>query len=715
MMNKYFLYCLLFCLTIVSLDIRAELWISVDGSKEGECVTTSNIKSNTLLYEANYSVHGFYANSTEINGTTYQRLSFDIPSTLSERGLPALPVINKLFAIPYGTECDVTIKNEKWEKMPIGTIYPSQDVLFESLGKGEFLINNSVYQNDDFTPALIQVGKVKYWKGIVCKSVKICPFVYYPSSNDVLVLKEFILSVKFKQNERMNCLQLDGPKKVFANSNIIKTKDSTKATMSNDNYDYLIIVGDIPNISNCQALSDFLLWKAFKGYKTKMVSTSVTGTSVAQIKQYINNERLKDIKYVLFVGNQDKIPMDSIYDSNLHYGCFICGDYLYGCQGGTDDYYADISIGRFPANTVDELTTMINKTIRYEKFSGLHSYNDVLLIAHQGNNFYPTIDSIANRYHTSQNFTKLHGNQGATNSDVLQHINEGFNIVNYNGHGEEDLWLDWNSLHENFTYNYADSLNADALSIYFSIACKTGNIRNSPTMMRSFLCKNTGAVAFFGATFVSIASANATLNKLLYHYLLDYGIVQIGDLILYSQNENIVNMEGLGIINALMYLCGGDPTLEIWTGITKTFDNYTLSLNGQNLTINNVGVNGFKLSIVAEDGSLIDVVNSVISPYTFSLPSGNFYVVLNKHNYIPRVIYVNVSDNSIQNKVFDNIGIDNYYVKNATISAGYDVTTSVPYGNVSIESGSRVTINKSNGVIIKNGFECKTGGELWIK
>ena len=82
---------------------------------------------------------------------------------------------------------------------------------------------------------------------------------------------------------------------------------------------------------------------------------------------------------------------------------------------------------------------------------------------------------------------------------------------------------------------------------------------------------------------------------------------------------------------------------------------------------------------------------------------------------MPRIIYVNVTDSYIQNKVFDNTEVDNYYIKDATIGAGYDVTTSVPYGNVIIESGSKLGINKKNGVRIKNGFKCKIGGELQIK
>ena len=76
-------------------------------------------------------------------------------------------------------------------------------------------------------------------------------------------------------------------------------------------------------------------------------------------------------------------------------------------------------------------------------------------------------------------------------------------------------------------------------------------------------------------------------------------------------------------------------------------------------------------------------------------------------------LYINVEDDHVQNKVFDKV--DSYYIKNTSISAGYDVTNSTPYGNVIIESGSRLNISKKNGVLIQNGFKCELGGELKIR
>lgn len=143
--------------------------------------------------------------------------------------------------------------------------------------------------------------------------------------------------------------------------------------------------------------------------------------------------------------------------------------------------------------------------------------------------------------------------------------------------------------------------------------------------------------------------------------------------------------------------------------------NYTLTLGGQNLTITNGNTNEYKVNVVNEDGTLSFVVNSPSYSCTIPMPTENFYLILNKHNYVPRIIYVNVTDNYIQNKCFDNIDMEYYYIRDATINVGYDVTSSVPYGNVTIENGSKLTIDKSNGVIFKNGTECKLGGILEIK
>lgn len=88
-------------------------------------------------------------------------------------------------------------------------------------------------------------------------------------------------------------------------------------------------------------------------------------------------------------------------------------------------------------------------------------------------------------------------------------------------------------------------------------------------------------------------------------------------------------------------------------------------------------------------------------------------MVLNKHNYVPRVVYINVEDDHVQNKVFE--GMDSYYIKNASIRIGYDVTDTLPYGSVMVKRRNKLNINNKKGMFIQNGFKCELGGELKIK
>lgn len=70
-----------------------------------------------------------------------------------------------------------------------------------------------------------------------------------------------------------------------------------------------------------------------------------------------------------------------------------------------------------------------------------------------------------------------------------------------------------------------------------------------------------------------------------------------------------------------------------------------------------------------------------------------------------------VNDEFIQNEI---IQIDKYY-KGYNISAGYDVTTSKPYGPVLINNNSHVIIDAENDFFMKNDIEVQSGCILEIK
>lgn len=700
-------------------------WVPISNNNIKRCITITTIESNENKYKAKIEIQGYYDDMKIIDNSIYHQISFDNPGTLCFVGEPALPIISRLIAIPKGENFDVTVKGEKWsEEISIGQVMPYQRSVHESAEKPSFEKNEIIYGRSEYQVERFHIGELQEWRGVCNRALNICPIRYKPKEGNMSVLKEFVLEISFDETAKANRMKSEDMH-LFLNQ--INTDGNERAEQQRDNtdsYDYLIIAGNIPSILGSQALADFRRWKAFKGYRTKVVSTNTIGTSSSQIKQYIESEYAKGVKYVLFLGNHHWIP--TYFYTDINYD-IAKSDYWYGCMGGDTDVEADISIGRFPAYTLLELSNMINKTISYERTARSYG-NEVLLVAHNGIGMYDYhnhLEAIRMEvYNNPMSFTTAYGRSpyeggGATNDSVVNEINEGKNIINYRGLGEHNCWSSWNGYSEDFYDTEVDFLNSSTNDVYFCIASYLGYLGIYRTFMESFMSADNGAVSMIAASGDVYYTPNTSFNRYLFIKLLNDNIYNIGDLNVTAHMANIASATGdeywKTILGAYAYLCGGDPSLEIITNITSNFDDYTLSLNGQDLNVNCNNINGYKMCIVDENDSLLSVVNTTNATCSLPIPTENFYLVLNKHNYVPRIIYVNVADTCIQNKVFNNTDVDYYYIKDATICAGYDVTTSIPYGNVVIESGNKLSINKKKGVRIKNGFKCKIGGELRIK
>ena len=119
------------------------------------------------------------------------------------------------------------------------------------------------------------------------------------------------------------------------------------------------------------------------------------------------------------------------------------------------------------------------------------------------------------------------------------------------------------------------------------------------------------------------------------------------------------------------------------------------------------------MALVSESGDYIDKANATGHNCSFSVPSGNFYAVVNYPNYYPYIIFFS-SSGYIQNET---IYANSYYNYSTTpLNIGYDVTNAVPNGNVTLKPGAKLSIqNGTGGVTFKNGFECEKGAELIVQ
>lgn len=710
---KYIL--LVCCICFSTLAYSQMKWVSLDSCSSGTDPTVTLLKSDSLTYQVRIHIHGFYDEQIVKDSVVYHKLSFGNGFTTSRIGLPALPIISQLIAIPSGNNCTGSILKKNWVSVSMGRIYPYQKPLLETETEKEFIANDSVYNSNEFKSSLLEEGNINTWRGINNVAFSICPFEYYPKDKELSVLTDFTFTVNFAPsidspaiNKSIDRKDLD----FFDNKFNLSTVDNQ--VDEGDNYDYLIIVGDNSTMLNSQALKEFCKWKAYKGFKTKIVSTATTGSTCQSIKNYISSEYKKGIKYVLFVGDDDRIPLYCWNGSQN-------SDYWYGCMDGDNDDQADIAIGRFSTNSLPELQNMIDKTIKYESTDNNYAQY-VQLVAHKQSApevYQACCEAIrTEKYNNPLIFFKAYGasteNGGtnATNSDVISRINQGVNIVNYRGHGAWDEWA-WNWSADNKGF-YADEVNQLTNTFYpviFGIACSTADIKDHTCLMESFTRSAHGAVAYLGATENSYTEANHSLDKILFKELLNDDIVNMGELNVKSQIRNIAEVGNFTAVdNAFCYLCGNDPSLEIWTQNPKSFANIEASKASDGLHISVGGVTGFYVSVTSKDGDFLykksTTTNSVVLPDYNS----DYHVVLNKQNFIPMEVQ-SQETSYLQNRTIT----DNEEITGNRIEVGYDVTNSSPYGNVTVKNGGSLKLKSTSGTFIKNGFKCEKGATLVIE
>lgn len=716
MKDIFFRLLLTSCLFSLSNSAFSQEWIPLSGDAKGEAVTMKVQENDELSYKVHISVNGLYDNIINNEYGLFHSISFGSNGHLAKEGEPALPLITRLIAIPSGTTPMVSIKDEVWEEISIGTLFPTQKSFYDGFHNAEFSFCDSVYERP-FLPPVLQCSKEMIWRGIRNFRIQMCPFKYYPQLNSLLVLKEFVLSINF-QGQAANLNSQKSLHKdyshlgVFDNSVFSDQSLSTKVSQTtNENYDYLIIASD-NTILNSEEMKEFRRWKALMGYKSKTMRINPINNNPSNIKDSITAEYNNGIKYVLLVGDINDIPAKEItYGSNS----FI-SDYWYGCIEG-NDVEQEVAIGRFPVSSLEQFSHMMDKTIRYETWKNL-DYESLLVAHNEFGGYYlfeRCCDSIVSKHHTKLPFITAYGsNSSSTNSYVTNIINQGAHIVNYRGHAAVNYWGPWNNYSESYYSTVIDTIQQNTNAVFFSVACNTGNLNADNCMLRAFMCPSNGAAAFLGSSTESEHGTNNEYNKSLYGNLLDSMAYCLGDLNmkafmdLMKGDLYLPNIEE----NAYSYICGGDPSLELWTATPQTM-NVDWSVGNGQVTINTNLTGDYYITVASENGNLLEKDTcSNSSTYTVPIPSNHdkFYIAVNKHNYYPYIIFFDTISEEIIDKTFD---YDAYYS-----ASPVEIFSMPPTFNeeVVVKSGHKLSIkNGSEGVNILENFECEKGARFEIK
>jgi hypothetical protein len=255
----------------------------------------------------------------------------------------------------------------------------------------------------------------------------------------------------------------------------------------------------------------------------------------------------------------------------------------------TGDYRAELAVGRFSVENVDQCNTLVAKTLGYERTPFMQEpgwFKKATLIVKEdpsGNDpYWFTINYaydqlVAHGYTTVDRFCQ---NWGHDRDDVILAINEGRAFVAYRGITYPTCWK------EPFDFLPDELNNGWKLPVVITGSCYTGAFGSPIAMCNTWTRAGDsenpkGAVAYLGTSTVglglSLSWSRGYTSKGFFKAIFEENIYTLGDIFVWAKNfmadsaneppqpyPDLVEQEynGWNLI--------GDPTLQLWTDIPKS-------------------------------------------------------------------------------------------------------------------------------------------------
>jgi hypothetical protein len=476
-------------------------------------------------------------------------------------GTPILPAQSTLLALPAGSEVisvDVSVGTPQTlvaGELPIAP--PSLPLcddrkLFEQAME-RYEHNKQYLTSCTLFPAQpFHVSKMSHFRTIPFVRITYFPVLYAPTG--LSFYPSIHLTIQYTTAAANNTIsqwvQKDA-ERLFANWSAVK---NLYTTVRDDSFSFVIITKD--NLFS--AFDSLVVWKDSLGFTTKCVSYD---SIIAQYPGAQNADKIRNflidkyipwgIHYVLIGGNVNQIPMKICYPDPGHSSdSYTPTDYYYAeltddWDSDGDNYYGEydqdsigfvpeVIVGRFPYNDLATLSSIVQKTVNFERDTGAWKNNALLIAAFnnfEGESGLPICDGAAlmevmkDSLLNGWNYTRGYEEEGVcpsiythefalTQSNVVSTWSSGqFAITNWSGHGNADgayrkwwAWDDGDSIPEGneiqsgpFIYiSNIPSLNDTYPSIVFAASCS--NAEGNDNIARS-LIGNGGAGVIAATTY----------------------------------------------------------------------------------------------------------------------------------------------------------------------------------------------------------------------
>ncbi|MCB1161131.1 T9SS type A sorting domain-containing protein [bacterium] len=415
-----------------------------------------------------------------LDGTTFQALSLPGGELGGEAGRAALPVFSQLIAVPAGMVARIR-STDAQERVLDGTRpAPLQPDDADRLAYDRAWYANGVAAKRPTA----ELGEAAAIRDLRVMPLTLRPVSFDPASGELRVAERLELEIEFVPDA--NAVIAPAPR-------MIPTSFDALYREAILNYDqiagdragtavgpgtWLLIYPEVAGVqTRLQALAD---WRAREGYNVIMVSTTTTGTSTTQIKNYIQgiyNTVDPPLEFVTLAGDATGTYTINCWSDNTS-GYGGEGDHYYTTlEGG--DVLADVNVGRLSYRSLTELDTIVNKILGYETNPPMGNTD---WFTHGGVCGDPTSSTgiaaiYANQYVKAEllkaGFTAVDTIwSGNFPSQMTQTVNQGIAAFGYRG------WYGMSGLTASAIQSFS---NGSELPFAIIVTCDTGSFRSDAT------------------------------------------------------------------------------------------------------------------------------------------------------------------------------------------------------------------------------------------
>jgi hypothetical protein len=659
-------------------------WVPLDASTAGTSPTVECLSTTTNTTVLRVTVHGFWDETTPVLSLIMHKINLPNCSNsnpdfkvgtygyTNEVGKSALPVVRTYIAIrsdiTTATVSNITFSSPSDYIYTDNGVFPylkpvTHDYSEQFVMDSAHYASTSWYPYDPYSPPYPQMNYgVGKWHVLPIAQIPINNFFVIPATSHLRVYRVATITI----NTTGTGVSLVGCSPVWQDIfrceilNLfphIPWQDQPSAFT----YPVLRIYVADSYAANA-ALGNFITWKKQQGYSVskKQVPTDVSNTYDAistDIKSFYNTYSTRDV-FVLLVGDTADVKSGSFVSSDNTTGDT---DYKYTLVSGDDDY-GDLFIGRISVDDSTDVTNIFNKIIKYEKNPPTGTWvENVDLVAYRAPTYTNHKEAIRTNTYSKKTptFTTRYGgnDSNATNANVKSDISTAHRgIVNYDGHGSDQVWSQWEWPYppQSFTITDIGNLtNGDYTPIVVSTGCHNSNIGFSDCIAEEWLeAASKGAVAHLGGSLDVWTDASGDYDKYFFEDIFDDGVYQIGCANVKAHTQTMKNRgDKESKDDAKMFVVLGDPSMRVRTTAALDFDS---PVNGPNPVTTDLQL--YTVTVKDNDSPVQDAIVAIekgtegqpgffrfvgktnasgqasfwINPST----AGNVWATVSKHNYI---------------------------------------------------------------------------------